>query len=172
MASCFTGFFPALNISAPAFAVAGMAGVVGGATGAAMAAIVMIFEMTLDYTVIIPMTLVVAISYGLRRSVTKDSIYTRKLVLRGDPVPESLRADLQFTRRAASIMNTHDGDLCRSNTFTRSPVQQELGFRRHRRIGRRGGSGHRRESDRPRPRQSNRCDRRCCTAQLCSCVSG
>jgi CIC family chloride channel protein len=66
----------------------------------------MIFEMTLDYTVIIPMTLVVAISYGLRRSVTKDSIYTRKLVLRGDPVPESLRADLQFTRRASSIMNT------------------------------------------------------------------
>jgi CIC family chloride channel protein len=98
--------FPALHISAPAFAVAGMAGVVGGSTGAAMAAIVMIFEMTRDYTVIIPMTLTVAISYGLRRSVIKDSIYTRKLVLRGDPVPESLRADLQFTRRAASIMNS------------------------------------------------------------------
>ena len=98
--------FPALDISAPAFAVAGMAGVVGGSTGAAMAAIVMIFEMTRDYTVIIPMTLTVAISYGLRRSVIKDSIYTRKLVLRGDPVPESLRADLQFTRRAASIMNS------------------------------------------------------------------
>jgi CIC family chloride channel protein len=98
--------FPALDISAPAFAVAGMAGVVGGATGAAMAAIVMIFEMTRDYTVIIPMTLTVAISYGVRRSVIKDSIYTRKLVLRGDPVPESLRADLQFTRRAASIMNS------------------------------------------------------------------
>ena len=29
----------------------------GGTTGAAMAAIVMIFEMTLDYTVIVPMTL-------------------------------------------------------------------------------------------------------------------
>ena len=40
----------------------------GGATGAAMAAIVMIFEMTLDYTVIVPMTLTVAISYGVRRS--------------------------------------------------------------------------------------------------------
>ena len=98
--------FPSLHISAPAFAVAGMAGVVGGATGAAMAAIVMIFEMTRDYTVIIPMTLTVAISYGVRRSLIRDSIYTRKLVLRGDPVPESLRADLQFTRRAASIMNS------------------------------------------------------------------
>ena len=31
-----------------------------------MAAIVMIFEMTLDYTVIIPMTMTVALSYGVR----------------------------------------------------------------------------------------------------------
>jgi len=99
--------FPALDISAPAFAVVGMGAVVGGATGAAMAAIVMIFEMTLDYTVIIPMTLTVAISYAVRRSVIRDSIYTRKLALRGELVPESLRSDLQSTRRAASIMNSH-----------------------------------------------------------------
>jgi chloride channel protein, CIC family len=99
--------FPGLAISTPAFAVVGMGGVVGGATGAAMAAIVMIFEMTLDYTVIIPMTLTVAISYAVRRSLITDSIYTRKLVLRGELVPESLRTDLQFTRRAASIMNSH-----------------------------------------------------------------
>jgi CIC family chloride channel protein len=100
-------FFPALDISAIAFAVVGMGAVVGGATGAAMAAIVMIFEMTLDYTVIVPMTLTVAISYAVRRSVIKDSIYTRKLALRGERIPESLRADLQFNRRAASIMNSH-----------------------------------------------------------------
>jgi CIC family chloride channel protein len=66
----------------------------------------MIFEMTLDYTLIIPMTLTVAISYAVRRSVMKDSIYTRKLTLRGELVPESLRGDLQFSRRAASIMNS------------------------------------------------------------------
>jgi chloride channel protein, CIC family len=97
-------FFPALNVSPVAFAIAGMGGVVGGATAAAMAAIVMIFEMTLDYTVILPMTLTVAISYGVRRSLIKDSIYTRKLTLRGEPVPEGLRADVQFSRRAADIM--------------------------------------------------------------------
>jgi CIC family chloride channel protein len=38
--------FPTLDIATPAFAVVGMGGVVGGATGAALAAIVMIFEMT------------------------------------------------------------------------------------------------------------------------------
>jgi chloride channel protein, CIC family len=98
-------FFPALNISPAAFAVAGMGGVVGGSTGAAMAAIVMIFEMTLDYTVIVPMTLTVAISYGVRRSLMKDSIYTRKLTLRGEVVPDTMRADIQVSGGAARIMH-------------------------------------------------------------------
>lgn len=98
-------FFPQLNLSPVAFAVVGMGSVVGGATGAAMAAIVMIFEMTFDYTVIVPMTLAVGISYGLRRSLVKDSIYTRKLSLRGAPVPDALHADIQVSRRAENIMN-------------------------------------------------------------------
>jgi CIC family chloride channel protein len=48
--------FPSAGINAPAFAVAGLAGLIGGSTGAALLAIVMIFEMTLDYNVIIPMS--------------------------------------------------------------------------------------------------------------------
>jgi len=98
-------FIPALHVSPAAFAIAGMGAVVAGSTGAAMAAIVMIFEMTLDYTVIIPMTLTVAISYAVRKYLIKDSIYTRKLSLRGESVPETMRADLPFSRRAADIMH-------------------------------------------------------------------
>lgn len=96
--------FPSLAISPVAFAIAGMGGVVGGATAAAMAAIVMIFEMTLDYNVILPLTLTVAVSYGLRRILIKDSIYTRKLTLRGQAVPEFMRADVYFSRRARDLM--------------------------------------------------------------------
>ena len=118
-------FFPGLHVSPAAFAVAGMAGVVGGSTGAAMAAIIMIFEMTLDYSVIVPMTLTVAISYAVRRGLMKDSIYTRKLTLRGGSVPESMRADVQLSRRAAEMMHpvsqgllsaiAADGDGSRAN---------------------------------------------------------
>ena len=95
---------PTLHVSPEVFAIVGMGAVVGGSTGAAMAAIVMIFEMTLDYTVIIPMTLTVAISYAVRRSLISDSIYTRKLTLRGESIPETMRADIPFSRRAADIM--------------------------------------------------------------------
>jgi CIC family chloride channel protein len=98
---------PGLGVGITAFAVAGMAGVVGGSTGAAMAAIVMIFEMTRDYDVIVPMTLTVAASYGVRRMICPESIYTMKLARRGHTVPDSLQANLPRRLRARHIMDTH-----------------------------------------------------------------
>jgi CIC family chloride channel protein len=99
--------FPGLQVSPSAFAVAGMAGMVGGVTGAAVTAIVMIFEMTLNYSVIIPMTITVAISYGLRKVLSSESIYTLKLVRRGHFMPDALQANLPFLRQARDLMDTH-----------------------------------------------------------------
>jgi CIC family chloride channel protein len=101
------GLFPGLVVSPPAFAVAGMAGMVGGVTGAAMAAIVMIFEMTLNYNVIIPMTITVALSYGVRRLLSEESIYTLKLVRRGHYMPKALQTNVQFIKHAKDMMDTH-----------------------------------------------------------------
>jgi CIC family chloride channel protein len=98
--------FPGLGISPAAFAVAGMAGVVGGSTAAAITSIVMIFEMTLDYSVIVPMTLTVAISYAIRRAMVSESIYTRKLTLRGHRVPEALHANAPFIRGTNDLMDS------------------------------------------------------------------
>jgi chloride channel protein, CIC family len=99
--------FPNLLISPPAFAVVGMAGIVGGVTGAAMTAIVMMFEMTLDYNVILPMTVTVAISYGVRKFLCKDNIYTLKLTRRGHYMPESMQASFPLFRMARDVMETH-----------------------------------------------------------------
>jgi chloride channel protein, CIC family len=97
--------FPHLPVNPSAFAVVGMAGVVGSATGAAITAIVMIFEMTLDYQMVLPMTITVAISYGIRRFMLKDSVYTLKLARRGHPVPESLQASSWLVRQARDYMD-------------------------------------------------------------------
>ena len=109
--------FPHLGISPPAFAVAGMAGVVGGATGAAMAAIVMIFEMTLDYNVIVPMTITVAISYGVRKTLSNESIYTMKLARRGHFIPESLETNPSYLKQAKDLMSTDFGPLASTSTL-------------------------------------------------------
>jgi len=57
-------------------------------------AVVMTFEMTLDYNVVIPMTVTVALSYAVRKLLSKDSIYSAKVVRRGRALPEALYADL------------------------------------------------------------------------------
>jgi len=77
-----TIIFPSLNLSVPAFAIIGMAAMVGGGTGAAMTAVTMIFEMTRDYDIVMPMIIAVAISIGIRRVLSRENIYTIKLVSR------------------------------------------------------------------------------------------
>ncbi len=119
--------FPALSIEPAAFAVAGMAGVVGGSTGAAMAAIVMIFEMTLDYTVIIPMTMTVALSYGLRTMLLPHSIYTLKLARRGHAIPAALQANFYSLKTAKEVMDTQFVVLAAGGVvddFTRTASEQ------------------------------------------------
>ena len=54
--------FPDAAFSVVEYAVVGMGALVGGATGASMTAIVMIFEMTRDYNVMVPLVLAVALS--------------------------------------------------------------------------------------------------------------
>ncbi|MEO6952807.1 MAG: chloride channel protein [Polyangia bacterium] len=96
--------FPGLQVDPAAFALAGMAGLVAGSTGAALTAIVMIFEMTLDYSVVLPMTLTVAVSYGLRRVLCAESMYTMKLARRGHPMPWALQANAFLVHQVTDIV--------------------------------------------------------------------
>lgn len=96
---------PTLGISPAAFAVAGMAAVVGGSTGAAMTAIVMTFEMTLDYNVILPITIAVALSNGARSFLSRETVYTLKLARRGHFMPKALLTNFLYLRPAREFMN-------------------------------------------------------------------
>lgn len=84
---------PGIPFDPAALALAGMAGLISGGTGAALTAIVMIFEMTRDYSVVLPMTLTAAVSYGLRRLLLAQDIYTMKLARRGHYIPRALQAN-------------------------------------------------------------------------------
>lgn len=95
--------FPGLHVSPAAFALAGMSGVIAGATGAALTAIVMTFEMTLDYSVVLPMAVTVAASHGLRRFLVRESIYTMKLVRRGHVIPQALQANAHLVHHVGEM---------------------------------------------------------------------
>ncbi|MEO6994343.1 MAG: chloride channel protein, partial [Lacunisphaera sp.] len=96
---------PGMNISVATFAMVGMAAMVGGGTGAAMTAVTMIFEMTLDYGIVVPMIIAVAISIGVRRVLSRENIYTIKLQARRHFIPKALHANMFLVRRAGDVMD-------------------------------------------------------------------
>ncbi|MFQ5843593.1 MAG: chloride channel protein, partial [Planctomycetota bacterium] len=65
------------------YAVVGMAAFVAGTTHAPMTAILILFEMTNDYLMILPLMLACVISSVTARGLYRDSIYTLKLTRRG-----------------------------------------------------------------------------------------
>ena len=95
---------PSAPVSLPAFAMVGMGAMVGSSTGAAMTAITMIFEMTRDYDVVLPMIIAVAVALGTRRLLSVENIYTMKLVRRGNPIPKALHANMFLVRVVSDLM--------------------------------------------------------------------
>jgi CIC family chloride channel protein len=95
---------PVPGVTTLSCAIIGMAAMVGGATGAAMTAVTMIFEMTRDYHVIMPVIVAVALSIGVRRLLSDENIYTIKLARRGQAVPKALHANMFLVRHADQVM--------------------------------------------------------------------
>jgi len=96
--------FPGLDVSLAGGAVIGMACMVAASTGAAVTAVVMIFEMTRDYNVIIPLIIAVSVAYAIRRWLLADSIYTLKLTRRGRIIPASFQSNLYLMRDALELI--------------------------------------------------------------------
>jgi CIC family chloride channel protein len=94
-----------IQLSVPAFAMVGMGAMVGGGTGAVMTAVTMIFEMTLDYSIVMPMIVAVAMSIGARRMLSSETIYTLKLVRRGRAIPKARHANMFLVRSAREVMD-------------------------------------------------------------------
>ena len=97
-------FFPGLNINPATFALAGMAGMIGGSAGTVLTAIAMTFELTRDYNAILPVIIVVALASWLRKLLSRESIFTLKLLRKGIVVPEGLQAAISSATRAIDIM--------------------------------------------------------------------
>jgi CIC family chloride channel protein len=103
-AGLVTAVLPGQPVDPASFAVVGMAGMVAGATGAVVTAVTMLFEMTRDYSVILPVMLAVGTAYAVRKRLCNANIYTLKLLRRGHVVPEGLRSALDEAHEARHLM--------------------------------------------------------------------
>lgn len=77
------GIFPSFTAGPGAYALVGMGAVFGGAAQAPLTAILIIFEMTGDYHIILPIMTSTVISVLIYNMLNKETLYTMKLVKRG-----------------------------------------------------------------------------------------
>ncbi len=81
--SAMSQLFPEMGIVPGAYALVAMGGVVAAATHGPIAAILIIFEMSNDYKIILPLMITCIIATVLAMRLREESIYTLKLKLRG-----------------------------------------------------------------------------------------
>jgi CIC family chloride channel protein len=75
--------FPSLAGSAGAYGLIGMGAALGGATGAPITAVIILFELTGEYSIILPLMTAVVMAAGVAHLLSKETIYTAKLWRRG-----------------------------------------------------------------------------------------
>jgi CIC family chloride channel protein len=123
--------FPTVTASPGAYALVGAAAVFGGAAHAPMTAIIILFEMTDNYRIILPLMLSVVLAQLIASRIDPDSIYSIKLRRRGalarprtEPgtldvllVADAMTEDVPALRRStplADLAKRARADVCRS----------------------------------------------------------
>ena len=118
-----TALFPRISAGPGAYALVGMGGFLAAATHAPMTAMFLIFEMTGEYSVILPIMFVSVIGYTVCRYFQRESIDSLELARRGIHLEEGREVGLLESIRAGDIMN-RDVEVIHEGT----PLRQLLQF--------------------------------------------
>ncbi len=108
------GLWPDVAVNPGAYAIVGMAAVFSGAARAPITAVIIVFEMSNDYKLILPLMLATVLSTLLAELMFPDSIYTLKLRLKGISLDrgrdmdilEGVNVEEVMTRQIESVPTT------------------------------------------------------------------
>jgi CIC family chloride channel protein len=107
--------FPGMAINPATFAMVGMAAVLAGSVHAPLTAIILLFEMTNDYHIILPAMFAVIASLVISQRIVHDSIYTKSLTLKGIRLERGRDVEILETVTVGEVMESspcilHDTD--------------------------------------------------------------
>lgn len=95
---------PAVAGPAGAYGLIGMGAVFAGAARAPITAVVIMFELTGEYTIILPLMAAIVLATGISHLLTGDTIYTLKLRRRGVDLDQPQHAAAMATVTVAEVM--------------------------------------------------------------------
>lgn len=120
---CHT-LFPDITASPGAYSIVGMGAVVAGTTHGPLSAILILFELTGDYKIILPLMIACIMSSMGARQLLRDSIYTLKLARRGINIYEGKEVNVLKSIHVGDVMNP-DVEVIPEN-LTLGPLTDKL----------------------------------------------
>ncbi|MBT1003817.1 chloride channel protein [Paenarthrobacter sp. DKR-5] len=102
---------PGLHGQVGAFALVGMGSVFAGAARAPITAVLIMFELTGEYTIILPLMLAIVVSTGVSKVLSKDTIYTLKLHRRGVDLERHPGTEVLRGTTVAAVMDESTGGI-------------------------------------------------------------
>ncbi|MEO7059182.1 MAG: chloride channel protein, partial [Lapillicoccus sp.] len=109
---------PGIAGPAGAYALIGMGAVFAGSARAPITAVVILFELTGEYSIILPLMTAIVLATGVSHLISRDTIYTHKLRRRGVDLDQSAAAELPFvTGTAADVMEPVGAFVPQSTTL-------------------------------------------------------
>jgi CIC family chloride channel protein len=100
-----TGLFPDLGLRPEAYAIVGMGAMVAAATGAPITGMLLVFEMTNDYNLVLPLMLTTVIANLVARRLEPDSLYSGWLRRRGERLQHGADRDVLTGLRVADAFD-------------------------------------------------------------------
>lgn len=112
-------FFPDITAGPGAYALVAMGGLVAGTTRAPITAIIIVFELTYDYEIILPLMITAIVSTILSSYLSRESIYTLKLLLRGINLKEGAETNVMESIPIEDVYKSEIESIIVSENFTK-----------------------------------------------------
>ena len=116
-------FLPAYTAQPGAYALVGMGALFAGIVRAPMTSVVMIFETTRDYAVIVPLMIANLVSFFLSSRLQKEPIYEALAVQDGIHLPSGVAQRRQGQRQVAQLMRAVTETLRADETVKKAEAQ-------------------------------------------------
>ena len=116
-------WFPEHTAPPGAYALVGMGAMVAATTHAPITAVLILFELTRDYEIMLPLLIAVSVASLVGRALKRDSIYTCRLTRRGINFHHGLEAMVLHGIGVGDVMRRGEAEVVRDST----PLSEILG---------------------------------------------
>jgi CIC family chloride channel protein len=109
--------FPSLGLNPAAFALVGMAALLAASVHAPLTAIILLFEMTDDYRIILPLMFAVTVSLLISSRLERESVYTLGLVRKGIRLNQGRDTELLETITVGEVAQPNPATVTESDSL-------------------------------------------------------